>query len=137
MITVRGQAKLMDFGLAKQERKAKGLTDPRKAASDLTGSRCRIGDCPLHVPSKQEVRSWDARSDIFSLGVTLYESATGQPPFRGESMLEVMHQIAIADHMPASTVNRKLPPEFDAVLLQALAKKRSTASSLLRNWEVR
>jgi hypothetical protein len=66
----------------------------------------------------------DARSDIFSLGVVLYHAATGRPPFRGPSLLAVMHEVAALNPVPPSAVEHGLPREFDLIVERALAKDK-------------
>ena len=67
----------------------------------------------------------DGRSDIFSLGVVLYELSTGRRPFRGESHLEVMQQIIGTDPCPPRQVKESIPREVERICLKALAKRAS------------
>ena len=122
MLTPRGQAKLMDFGLAKQGGGAIGPADA--TLSDLTGHGVVVGTIAYMSPEQTRGEPLDGRSDIFSLGATLYECATGEAPFGGSSTLEVMHEIATASHAPPSTLRAELPAELDAIFSRALAKKR-------------
>jgi len=85
-------------------------------------------------PEQTRGEPLDARSDIFSLGVVLYEAATGRPPFNGPSLLSIMHEIAAVSPLPPTTIERDLPREFDLIIERALAKDKeqrySSASEL-------
>jgi non-specific serine/threonine protein kinase len=122
LLTPRGQAKLMDFGLAKQVGGSKGLSEEHSTATDLTSSGVVMGTIVYMSPEQTRGEPLDARSDIFSLGSTLYECATGRLPFTGKSALAVMHEIASVEPAPPSTLRPELPEALDAILMWALAK---------------
>jgi serine/threonine protein kinase/tetratricopeptide (TPR) repeat protein len=127
-VTERGDLKVLDFGLAKRE----------TAGADLDTSAPTIGgtDGPLTTPgttmgtvhymSPEQVRAetLDARTDIFSAGVVLYEMATGQLPFDGPSPGVIFAAILGAQPEPPSSLNPEVTPGIEGVLGRALAKNR-------------
>jgi len=122
LITKQGQAKVLDFGLAKR---IPGLGEEADAGAtivNLTQTGMVMGTPAYMSPEQTRGEPVDARSDIFSLGITLYEGATGRLPFEGPSALSIMHAIATADPPPPSRVVPGYPPEFDLVLHRAMAK---------------
>jgi Tol biopolymer transport system component len=115
-----GQVKILDFGLAK-------LRQPDTAAADLptqalTGEGRIVGTVAYMSPEQAEGRAVDHRSDIFSLGVVLYELATGRRPFQGDTSMSILSAV-LKDHpAPATTINPALPPAFARVLKTCLHK---------------
>lgn len=110
MIDVEGAAKLTDFGIA------------RLRNTQLTTAGDLLGTPAYMSPEQVEGKPTDGRSDIFSLGILLYWSLTGQKPFDGENPGEVMFKIAYKDPAPANEWIAGLPPGLDHVLARALAK---------------
>src|SRR5271170_1215785 len=124
-----GQAKLLDFGLAKLE----GATSDSSAGVDpdsptavdpLTSSGSSVGTVAYMSPEQARAEPLDARSDLFSLGVVLYEMATGRHPFTGASTAVVFDNIL--NHAPVAPVslNAQLPVEFENILNKLLEKDR-------------
>ncbi len=111
MIVHDRHAKIMDFGIAKMR-----LSDIKTQAGAILGS-------PKYMSPEQVtgVRS-DHRSDIFSLGIMLYELAAGAPPFAGTELSVIMHQIATVTPRPPSAINPSLPPMLDMIVAKALQK---------------
>ena len=112
LFTAAREPVLTDFGIAKLLGDAAHLT----ATGGVVGS-------PFYMPPEQATGgAVDARSDQYSLGVVLYEMATGQLPFQGNSAVAVMTQHLNSAPPAPRTVNTALPPAVEAVLLKALAK---------------
>ena len=134
LLTPQGTAKVADFGLAKRMQvrdhaEGRGHTmmvpedaDAGATMAGLTQSGAIVGTPAYMSPEQTRGDEVDARSDIFSLGSTLYEAATGRPPFEGASTLSVLHAIATARPEPVTRWRPDLPPQLDQVLERALAK---------------
>jgi serine/threonine protein kinase/tetratricopeptide (TPR) repeat protein len=116
MVTVSHQVKVLDFGIAKLSRKD---TDTL-----LTGAGQIVGTVAYMSPEQTRGEEVDFRSDIFSLGCVLYEAAAGRPPFKADSMLGLMHEIATIDPEPPSAYSPTLPPQFVRLVMRCLAKDR-------------
>jgi serine/threonine protein kinase/tetratricopeptide (TPR) repeat protein len=117
------QIKLLDFGLAKKIPKLQEETGV-KEVTRLTTAGIPIGTIPYMSPEQTRAETLDSRTDIFSLGITLYEAATRVLPFEGNSVLSTMDNIANADPLPPSEIVPDLPPEFDEIILHALVKEK-------------
>src|SRR5262249_26636353 len=94
-------------------------------AAHLTGESKVLGTAAYMSPEQAEGHAVDLRSDVFSLGVVLYEMATGQRPFKGDSALSVISSILKDTPAPATTVNPNVPSDLDRVLRHCLAKDPS------------
>jgi serine/threonine-protein kinase len=113
MVTKTGVVKVMDFGIA------------RLAESDLTKTGSVMGTPAYMSPEQVNGEKIDARSDIFSLGVILYELLTGKRPFTGENIQTLMFAIIQPNPaLPPSTVDAKVSTSWDEILGKALAKNR-------------
>ena len=102
--------KVTDFGIAR-------ITDSSKTKTGMV-----LGTPSYMSPEQLAGKRIDGRSDLFSLGVTLYQMLSGQLPFQGESMTQLMFAIANAEPTPIRQLNAALPPWVDAVIERALAK---------------
>jgi serine/threonine protein kinase len=111
MIVRERHAKIMDFGIARMR-----LSDVKTQTGAMLGS-------PKYMsPEQINGERADHRSDVFSLGVTVFEMLTGQAPFSGAELGQLMYQVAHADTPAASSVNPALPTMIDLVLAKALEK---------------
>ena len=114
-ITRRGSLKVLDFGLAKR-------VDVDEADALLTQPGALLGT-PLYMSPEQALgHGVDARSDLFSAGVVLYEAITGRRPFEGASVAEVIGQIVHSAPEPLERHREGVPSEFEHVILRCLAK---------------
>jgi beta-lactam-binding protein with PASTA domain/tRNA A-37 threonylcarbamoyl transferase component Bud32 len=112
LITDDGQVKVTDFGIARAINTEESLTQ--------TGAV--MGTATYFSPEQAEGIGVDARSDIYSLGVVLFEMVTGRPPFLGESPVAVASK-HVRDHPPAPReLNPSIPPTFEAIILKSMAK---------------
>lgn len=111
MIDKAGRAKIMDFGLA---RLAEG--------SMLTKAGTTLGTAAYMSPEQVSSMEIDHRSDIYALGVILYEILTGTLPFEGYHELSLMYSIVNEDPRPPSDVNASIPPALEKAILKAMAK---------------
>jgi beta-lactam-binding protein with PASTA domain/predicted Ser/Thr protein kinase len=110
LIDDEGRARVADFGIARGE------------SSDITGTGSVMGTAQYLSPEQAQGKQTTPRSDIYSIGVILYEALTGRVPFEGESAVAVaLKQVSEAPRRP-SAINPNVPPALDAVVMRALAK---------------
>ena len=114
LLTKSGQAKVTDFGIAR------ALSS---ADDDLTQAGSVMGTATYFSPEQAQGLSVDPRSDLYSLGVVLYEMVTGRPPFAGDTPLAIAYK-HVQDQPPSpSTLMPTLPPGLEAIIMKLLQKK--------------
>ncbi len=122
VLTAQGQAKVLDFGIAKRVLAAGAPAGDQATVAGLTMEGTILGSPAYMSPEQARGDPLDGRSDIFSLGCSLYEAAVGRLPFEGGSPLAILHAVATAEPPPVSRLRAELPPELDQVLARAMAK---------------
>ncbi|MGI8644761.1 MAG: Stk1 family PASTA domain-containing Ser/Thr kinase [Nocardioides sp.] len=114
MLTPSGDVKVMDFGIAR------AVSD---ASSSMTQTAAVVGTAQYLSPEQARGETVDSRSDVYSTGCLLYELLTGRPPFVGDSPVAVAYQHVREPAQPPSDFDTEIPPEMDAIVMKALAKR--------------
>lgn len=124
LITQAGQAKILDFGLAKLTQVTDHSLSGEQTMSQLTQTGMVVGTIAYMSPEQTRGEILDARTDIFSVGCVLYEASTGKVPFSGPSVLSVLHEIATAEPATPSAIIATIPQGLDSIIKRCLAKDR-------------
>jgi len=130
MVTSTGQVKVMDFGIAR------AISD---SSATVAQTSAILGTAQYFSPEQARGEAVDARTDLYSTGIVLYELLTGKPPFHGETAVATAYQHVSETPVPPSRVNPAVSPALDAVVMRALAKDRferfQSASDFKRDLE--
>jgi len=124
----RGQVKVLDFGLAKiarPEMDMETIGSPESPApANLTSPGATVGTISYMSPEQARGEELDIRTDLFSLGIVLYQMATGKMPFAGATSAVVFHAILQLDPVPVVQLNPSLPPKLQEIIEKLLEKDR-------------
>jgi eukaryotic-like serine/threonine-protein kinase len=115
MITTGGQVKVMDFGIARAV---------SESSANIAQTSTIMGTAQYFSPEQARGETVDARTDLYSTGIVLFEMLTGHPPFTGENPVAVAYQHVNQQVPPPSSINPRVSPAIDAVVLRAVAKDR-------------
>jgi serine/threonine protein kinase len=121
-ITSDGRTKILDFGLAKLAGEINETDGRRQTARHLTSAGIAVGTPGYMSPEQVRAQPIDHRTDIFSLGVVVYEMLTGRPAFDCFSAVETMHAVLNVEPPPAGTVVPNTPPALDAIVSHCMEK---------------
>jgi len=112
LISTNGQVKVTDFGIARAA----------NSDQDLTQTGAVMGTATYFSPEQAQGDRIDRRSDVYSLGVVLYEMCVGKPPFSGDNPMAIAYKHVREQPVPPRAVNGDVPATFEAIVLQAMAK---------------
>ncbi len=130
-VTLRGQVKIMDFGLAKVTSPGSGKAETTSQSDTatinqlITNSGSTLGTVAYMSPEQARGEELDPRSDLFALGIVLYEMVTGTSPFQGNTMALTFASILYSPAAPPSRLRAGIPVELEVIVLKCLEKDRA------------
>jgi len=124
VLTSKGQVKVLDFGLARRDRDGAGPLDSEQVTEARTQAGVVVGTVPYMSPEQALGKDLDARTDLFSLGVVLYELATGRLPFAGNTATQTIDQICHATPLEIGASRKDVPAELERIVKKCLEKDR-------------
>ena len=133
VVSPRGQVKLLDFGLARRSGEGTSALDSQMSTEARTQAGVVVGTVPYMSPEQALGKEVDSRTDLFSLGVVLYELATGRLPFRGDTATQTIDQICHAAPDPLAASRRDVPGELERVVRKCLEKERDRRYATARD----
>src|ERR1041384_5004329 len=137
VIRPEGYVKILDFGLAKLTERHKGLTHTTMSTLLFNSSPGTvIGTAAYMSPEQARGVSVDERTDIWGLGVVLYEMASGRPPFTGETATDVVVAILERDQPPISEHVEGVPPELERIVKKALRKDKNERYQIVKEMAI-
>jgi hypothetical protein len=122
IMLTRDSVKLLDFGLAKLKERDEQIPLEATASARLTDVGTIVGTIPYMAPEQLQGRDVDARTDIFSFGVVLYEMLCGRRPFAGDSRISLMSAIVSAEPPSLTSLQPQVPASLERLILRCLAK---------------
>lgn len=125
ILTPDGHAKILDFGLAKLLHSDSDSGDNLSQIQTLASTQAGMvmGTVAYMSPEQARGKQVDPRSDIFSLGVMIYEMVTGELPFKGVTVLDTMHAIAFEESRPINSIRQGLPVDLQRIVSRCLRKR--------------
>jgi len=124
VVTSKGQLKVLDFGLARRTGERTGPVDSQLSTDAQTRAGMVVGTVPYMSPEQALGKDVDARTDLFSLGIVLYELATGRLPFVGHTATQTIDQICHATPVEIGATRRDVPAELERIVRKCLEKDR-------------